>query len=576
VKPFSARELLVRVGALLQSSQARKQLLEDRQRESDALARLNDLGSRLWRMNDLSAGLNEMLSATIELLGAQMGNIQIVDPSRQVLRIAAQRGFRTDFLEFFAEVSTEDDSACGRALRSGGRIMIEDVEVDGPYAPLRAIARAAGYRAVQSTPLIGRDGAPLGMLSTHWARPHRLSDSDLRRLDLHVRQATDFIERCRTDERLREADRRKDEFIATLSHELRNPLAPLRNALELLRLNGGGDGTTALVREMMERQMDQLVRLVDDLLEMSRISRGAFELRRERVEVRAFVGNALETSDPIIRASRHELRISLPPEPLWVSGDPVRLSQILINLLNNAARYTDAGGRIEVRVQRDGGVVEISVRDSGEGIAPDVLPRLFEMFSRGDRSSGRGQGGLGIGLAISRRLAEMHGGSIEARSEGRGKGAEFIVRLPVAADQSVGSAGRRPAEDGVALQKRILVVDDNRDAADSLAMLLRTLGAEVQVAYDGLEGLKAFQAHEPAVVLLDIGMPGMDGYEVVRRLRDRSSGKHVPIVALSGWGQEDDRRRAREAGFDHHLVKPANIDALQGLLRSLSADRYSA
>jgi signal transduction histidine kinase len=368
--------------------------------------------------------------------------------------------------------------------------------------------------------------------------------------------------RRQTERALREADARKDEFIAVLSHELRNPLAPLRNALEALRFSSAADAAAAGLLDMMERQVNHLVRLTDDLLEMSRITRGAFELRRERVELAAFVRNALETVDPLIRARNHQVTLALPEDTLWVDGDPVRLAQILANLLNNAARYTDKGGSIVVRAWREGASAAVAVRDNGAGIAPGQLTTLFDMFARGERSSG-----LGIGLALARRLAEMHGGTIGAASDGLGKGAEFTVRLPLAA---AAKAERSTATfDTAALApKRILVVDDNRDAADSLGVLLKFLGADVKVAHDGREALAAFEAHRPAVVLLDIGMPGMDGYEVARAIRSRADGG-VPLVALTGWGQEEDRRRVREAGFNHHLVKPAGLDALRALLGSL-------
>ena len=385
----------------------------------------------------------------------------------------------------------------------------------------------------------------------------------------------DVTDRQRTEQamreqarQLREADRAKDEFIATLSHELRNPLAPLRNSLTLLRMTGNGDPVTVRIHEMMERQVNHLVRLVDDLLEMSRISRGTFALRKERVEVAAIVRNAIETSQPLIDAGKHRLDVALPPEPLWLEGDAVRLAQILANLLNNAAKYTDDGGEIAVRVQGDDSAVAITVRDNGQGIAPDQVPRMFEMFSRGDRASGRAQGGLGIGLALARRLAEMHGGSLDASSDGPGKGSAFTLRLPLATDQDSGAIAERALEPALP-QKRILVVDDNRDAGESLGMILRFLGADVRVVQDGRAALDAVAAYEPSVMLLDIGMPGMDGYEVARTIRTRFPDRRMAIVALTGWGQEDDRRRAQAAGFDHHLIKPAEIGALQALLASL-------
>jgi PAS domain S-box-containing protein len=384
--------------------------------------------------------------------------------------------------------------------------------------------------------------------------------------DVTERQAADRSLREQA-ERLAESDRAKDEFLATLSHELRNPLAPLRNAIELLRRTRDGDIRFEAVHLMMERQLEHLVRLVDDLLEVSRISRGTFSLRKEQVELAAVVRSATETSEPLIRAGGHSFVLELPEEPLWLEGDLVRMAQILANLLNNAAKYTDHGGRIRLRAWRDGAMAAISVSDNGVGIAPEVMPRMFEMFSRGDRDSGRSQGGLGIGLALSRRLAQMHGGSLEAHSEGPGKGSEFIARLPLTAVPEPAAPSLHA--DQRLTQMRLLVVDDNPDAGDSLAMILEVLGAEVRVARSGTEAIDMFGLYRPSVVLLDIGMPGMNGYDVARTLRARFPQHAATLVALTGWGQEDDRRRAREAGFDHHLVKPADLDVLQHLLRAI-------
>jgi signal transduction histidine kinase len=375
--------------------------------------------------------------------------------------------------------------------------------------------------------------------------------------------------RREVEDTLREADRRKDEFIATLSHELRNPLAPLRNALHILA-GAGEDGDVAeQVRPMMERQVGHLVRLVDDLLDVSRINRGTFELRKERVDIATIVGNAVETSDPALRGAGHALSVTLPDAPLWIDGDLVRLSQVLGNLLNNAAKYTPPGGRIALEVVREGDAVVIRVRDNGAGISPAALPRLFEMFNRGDREGRGTDGGLGIGLALARRLAEMHGGRVDAASEGLGKGSEFTVRLPLASDQRPGAGGDVQAP-AYMPRRRVLVVDDNRDAADSLGLVLGSLGADVRIARDGREALELFDAYRPSAVLLDIGMPGMDGYEVARRIRERSESSPPPLmIALTGWGSEEDRRRAAAAGFDRHLVKPADLGTLQKLLASL-------
>jgi PAS domain S-box-containing protein len=378
--------------------------------------------------------------------------------------------------------------------------------------------------------------------------------------------AIDITARRQAEAALRESDRRKDEFIATLSHELRNPLAPLSNALQILRLSDDA-AERERVRAMMERQVNHLVRLVDDLLEVSRISHGALELRREPVELAAIVRNATEASAPLLCEAGHTLDVTLPAEPVWLEGDPVRLAQILANLLNNAARYMAPGGHVGIAGSVVGDVVVVSVKDRGVGFAPDAVPRLFEMFARGENSAG-----LGIGLALARRLAEMHGGSLDAASEGPGKGAQFTLRLPRAeapADRGDGIDGTLAAP----RRQRILVVDDNEDAADSTRMMLELLGADVRAAHCGREAIATFDAWQPDVELLDLGMPDMDGYAVARALRATTRGDETLVVALSGWGQERDRQRTREAGFDHHLVKPVDFRTLSQLLDEMHASR---
>ena len=371
--------------------------------------------------------------------------------------------------------------------------------------------------------------------------------------------------------RLAESDRAKDEFLATLSHELRNPLAPLRNAIALLRRTGAGaDERVEKLHVVMERQVNHMVRLVDDLLEVSRISRGALSLRLERLEISNVIRNAVETSHPLIQAAGHQLELLLPASSLWVEGDAVRLAQVLSNLLNNAANYTASGGRIKIEVRQDGRHAQILVTDTGIGMNPNTIAHMFEMFSRGNRDSAHHQGGLGIGLALSRRLTQMHGGTLDASSEGIGRGSVFTLTLPLCDathDQPLRAAGADTRLDKL----RVLVIDDNPDAGDTLAELLDLLGAEEQVARDGMSGLQAFDTWNPDVVLLDIGMPGMNGYEVARAIRSRQSGgasATALLVALTGWGQDDDRQRAREAGFDHHMVKPADIELLEKLLVS--------
>jgi PAS domain S-box-containing protein len=369
----------------------------------------------------------------------------------------------------------------------------------------------------------------------------------------------------RRAEELADADRRKDEFLATLAHELRNPLAPIGNALEVLRA-GARPEVQAEVVAMLGRQLRQMVRLVDDLLDVSRITRGKISLREERVDLAAVVNSALETSRPLIDAARQRVIVTLPPVPVCVTGDPTRLAQVVANLLNNAAKYTAEGGRIELAVAREDGTAVVRVRDEGIGMPAELLPRVFDLFVQADRSIERSRGGLGIGLTLVKSLVEMHGGTVEAKSAGPGHGSEFIVRLPAAADEVPAAAPPAPPPAAGAAPRRVLVVDDNVDSADSLAMLLQVNGHEVRVAYDGPAALREAAAFVPEVVLLDIGLPGMNGYEVARKLREMPEAKGTLLVAQTGWGQAEDRRRSKEAGFDHHLVKPVDVPKLLELL----------
>jgi len=378
------------------------------------------------------------------------------------------------------------------------------------------------------------------------------------------RQLEDNLRKLAAD--LSEADRRKDEFLATLAHELRNPLAPIRNALQLLAVSSDPQEATQ-ARTLMERQLEQLVRLVDDLLDVSRISRGRLELRRQQVPLAKVIESAVETSRPLIERMNHRLSVSLPSETILVDADLVRLAQVFGNLLNNSAKYMDRGGQIWLTAVRQGEEVVITVKDEGIGIAADQLAKIFDMFSQVDNSLERSQGGLGIGLTLVKSLVEMHDGEIEARSAGPGNGAEFVVRLPLAVPLAATAPASGNGDAAAPKSKhRILIVDDNRDGADSLALLLRFMGNETRTAYDGQEGVEAAADFRPAVVLLDIGLPRLNGYDACRHIRSQPWGQNLIVIAVTGWGQDEDRRLTREAGFDHHLVKPVNPKDLMQLL----------
>ncbi len=381
----------------------------------------------------------------------------------------------------------------------------------------------------------------------------------------------DISERARLYEQLQEADHRKDEFLATLAHELRNPLAPIRNALEIMRLAGDSKTTLDQVRTIMERQLQQMVRLIDDLLDVSRIGRGKLTLRTERVDLAGVVRRALEISRPVIEASGHELTVRQPDEPLLVEADVARLVQVFSNLLNNAAKYTERGGRITLTVERQGSDAVVNVQDTGVGISAEHLPHVFEMFAQVDRSIDRSQGGLGIGLTLVKRLTELHGGSVSAHSDGPNKGSVFSVRLPLASEplaQAQPSSAACPIQTA-ARPCKVLVVDDHVDAATSMSTILRTLGHDVRVVHEGQKAVEEAASYLPDVVLLDIGLPKMNGYEVASRIRAQPWGKGMKLAALTGWGQEEDKRRATEAGFDHYIVKPVDPAALEELLKQL-------
>jgi signal transduction histidine kinase len=389
----------------------------------------------------------------------------------------------------------------------------------------------------------------------------------------------EISERARVERQLKVADRHKDEFLAMLAHELRNPLAPIRNAVEIMRRKLTADPQLTWAREVIERQVGSLTRLVDDLLDVSRITRAKINLCRESLELGTIIARAVETAQPLLDEKHHQLEVEVPARPVRVQGDLTRLTQVVGNILSNAAKYTGAGGRIELSARTTGRSAEIRVRDNGIGIPADQMPRIFDLFTQVQRGNEQAPGGLGIGLALVRRLVELHGGTVAARSEGPGKGSEFIVRLPCE-DSARAPAERAdphpsPAESAAGdarPARRVLVVDDNRDALESLAALMELAGHAVRAAADGELALALAASFRPQVVLLDLGLPKVDGYEVARRIRGEPWGKTMVLIALTGWGQAEDRRRTRESGFDSHMVKPLDLKALTDLLARLPHD----
>jgi PAS domain S-box-containing protein len=570
-------------GRFIGASKVGRDVTARKQADKALVAAKNELAAQLadvQRLHEMSMLLSTTLelqpildvtlrtAATVE--GADMGFVSLRNEDKDTLEIGAILGFDEDFRNAIDEAPT-GTGAFGACYQSRRRVVIEDVDTDPRYAPFLHLARRGGFRAVHCTPLITRLGRMVGVLSMHFRQPHRPSERETRLIDLCARQAVDFIENARLYNALKEADRRKDEFLAVLGHELRNPLAPICNSLHVLRLTDDLSPAVAHMRDIIERQVSQMVRLLDDLLEVSRITCRKIELRKEQVEVAAILRNAIEASRPLMEAAGHQLAIHIHPEPMTLYADPVRLTQVVANLLNNSAKYTKQGGQIWLTARRTAHTVFISVRDSGIGIQQDLLPHVFDLFTQGDTSALRGQSGLGIGLTLVKRLVQMHGGRVEAHSQGPGQGSEFTVELPLTAGIEQSTVPLYPpAADARELpRRRILVVDDTEAGLYTLAKLLATLGQDVQTAPDAESALDAARAARPDVVISDIGMPGMDGYELARQLRREADLAGVVLIALTGYGQDSHRQAALDAGYDYHLVKPVSLNALQDLLATL-------
>jgi PAS domain S-box-containing protein len=454
---------------------------------------------------------------------------------------------------------------CGTVAQSRKPIVATCIQ--GSDDPKAELIKSLGIQAYVCYPLQVNDQM-LGTLTFASKSRGEFDPDELDFLQTICQYVAVAYERLRLVRKLQDADRRKDEFLATLAHELRNPLAPIRNAVELLRRSNGDDDVREQARGMLGRQLDQMVHLIDDLLDMSRISQGKIQLRKERMDLAAAFRSAQEAVQPLLESRAHHLTVTLPKDTIYLDADPTRLAQVISNLLNNAAKYTETGGHIWLTALEQRGEVVVSVRDTGVGIAPENLPHIFEMFSQVTPALERSQGGLGIGLSLVRGLVELHDGRVEAHSAGIGRGCEFVVRLPLA-ELSTDQKPEKPADRGIpqgGRKCRILAVDDNRDAADSLTLMLQLMGHETRTAYDGLEAVQAAAIFRPDAVLLDIGLPKMNGYEAARHIRAQPWGKRMALIALTGWGQEEDERRAVEAGFDHHLTKPAEPASLQRLL----------
>jgi PAS domain S-box-containing protein len=533
---------------------------------SGALAQISDLESTLQRIAGLAVPFFADWCA-VDMLDAD-GSVRRlavthVDPSKTEAVLELSHKYPPH---------VSDTRGVHKVLRSGQstwapviteQMLVESAR-DGEH--LRAL-KQLGLHSYLCVPLKSR-GTVLGALTFATAQSARTYQTeDLAAAEDLAHRAVIAIENANLLAALKDSDKRKDEFLAMLAHELRNPLAPIRNSVQVLHAMSPPDEQLRWAREVIDRQIGQMSHLIDDLLDISRISRGKIELRKERVALAAVVADAVESSQPLIDAAGHKLTVALAAEPIYLEADLTRLSQALLNLLNNAAKYTDPGGQIMLVAETEEEQVVVRIKDNGIGIPPAMLSSVFEMFTQVDNSLERAKGGLGIGLTLVRRLVELHGGTVAAHSKGHGQGSEFVVRLPrAAAPESTAEPPATSVAPGDRPRRRILVVDDNHDSAKSLAMLLRLQGNDVRTAHDGLEAVEVAAELQPAVIVMDIGLPKLNGYEAARRIRDMTQREDLVLIALTGWGQEEDRRRSREAGFNHHLTKPVDFAKLQALL----------
>lgn len=519
------------------------------------IADLDKENQRRRKAEEASRQQEERLRVTLSSIG---DGVIVTDSQGRVTSLNARATALTGWTQ---------DEALGCRLDEVFNIVNEEEGVTAENIALRVLKEGV-ILGLANHKLTAKDGTERFVEDS--ASPIRLEEANIG----VVLVFRDITKRRKDEAELRESHRRKDEFLALLAHELRNPLAPIRNGLEIMRLAGSNRQAIDQARDMMERQVAHMVRLVDDLLDVSRISQDKIALRKERLDLAGVIRPTLKAYELAIKENGLDLTVTLPDKPVFLDADPVRLTQVLSNLLGNAVKYTQKGGRIWLTAEQLENQAVLTVRDDGIGIPAAMLPKVFDMFTQVDRSLEKSQGGLGIGLTIVKKMVELHGGSIEARSNGYGLGSEFAVRLPVAASQrqTIEPAGRK-SQQAEATSHHILVVDDNFDSADTLAMVLTLLGNEVHTVYGGLEGVEAATKFRPDVILLDIGMPRLNGYDACRRIRGQAWGNEVVLVALTGWGQDEDKRLSYEAGFDFHLVKPVDPAALEKLLLSMPAKK---
>jgi len=533
-------------------AEAARVAAEETTRRSNFLARAShELGASL----DLEQGMRRLLDLVVPQMA--LSAAVVVDGETEGPVIYYKNEHDTRRIAGYAELPERLRAALQQVVREG-----LPLEGDRVCYPLRIGDRTLGALA------LGVEISPSHLVTLQELVSRAAIALDNARLYSSLQR--EIVRSREAEESLQDANRRKDEFLAMLSHELRNPLAPIRNAVEVIRRVAPPDPKLTMAREVVDRQVALLARLVDELLDVSRISQGKIVLKKEPVDLGRIIAHAVETTRPLVDTRRQTLSVAVPAQPVWLSADFARLSQVLSNLLNNASKYTGEGGRIELTATASEGEATITVRDNGAGIEPHLLDKVFELFVQGERALDRGQGGLGIGLTLVKRLVELHQGRVEASSDGPGRGATFTVTLPcisaVETSQQRGAHPAAPRPSSEVYGRRVLVVDDNVDAAESTAAFLRLEGHEVKAVHDGLQALASLKVFDPHVVVLDIGLPGLDGYAVARQLRGRGDTSHVLLIALTGYGQKEDRTRAAEAGFDYHFVKPADPREIQAAI----------
>lgn len=585
-----AEDSTAQLRAALALVEAQKSQLENALRARDEIQRqleteledarlLHTISSAMTDEDSVDALYQKLVDAATLVMRSDFGSMQRYDQTRGELELIAHHGLNDEALQFWKWVYPGRATTCGKALEIGKRVVVSDFETCDFIAGSDDLIafRKAGVRAAQSTPLRTRSGRLVGMITTHWTRAHEPRERDLRLFDIIARQAADLIERNTSVEALKqhanklvEADRYKDEFLATLAHELRNPLAPIRNGLTLLKI--GKPEKLSHILPMMERQLGHMVRLIDDLLDVSRVSRGMVTLKRAPIELNSIIESAIETSRPLINAANHKFTVTVPGDIVRLNVDETRISQVISNLLNNAAKYTPQGGRIELVAEVVHGDVIVRIIDSGIGIPVAMQARIFELFTQVNKADERSHSGLGVGLALAKHLAEMHEGAIEVESAGENAGSAFTLRLPLVAATADSNADcDRPRFMGPAA--RVLIVDDNIDAAETLALLLMEMGHSTTVVQDSPKALAAALEFKPDVMVLDLGMPLLNGFDLARQIRTNAALKDVYLTALSGWGTEDDRAKSLNSGIDHHMTKPVMLNDVEDMLLNASQQR---